>query len=395
MMKTATAPSPFDATTTSSPRQRGNQRDKPSKKWRPRAEFSAEGPNHDRSKTTVVVENIPEEHFTEDEVRRFFSQFGPIVEVRMQPYKRLAIVKFETWDAANAAYKSPKVIFDNRFVKVFWFKDVDSLPTPPSSKGKRAAGAFNGAEGAVAGSPPEGVDMDEVLRKQQEAQRQFEEKTQRRQELERQRLEVEKRQRELEEKQQAEKAKLMAKLAAAGKGGAGVKDESSGDKDADAPRATAAAPSSGNPHTDALRAQLAALEEEAKSLGIDPDAPMDDAQPAGSSSYWGGYRGRGGRGRGFPYRGGRGAYIPRGGYRGGFRGGRGGGVAPAIHEAYAAYSLDNRPKKVSIVGVDFTDPKKDELLRQHLLVSNHALDVSDYVCFLCVVLTVFLQTGHR
>jgi RNA-binding protein 26 len=33
------------------------------------------------------------------------------------------------------------------------------------------------------------------------------------------------------------------------------------------------------------------------------------------------------------------------------------------------YNLDNRPKKVGLTSVDFTDPEKDESLRQYLLVS--------------------------
>jgi len=32
-----------------------------------------------------------------------------------------------------------------------------------------------------------------------------------------------------------------------------------------------------------------------------------------------------------------------------------------------AYNLDNRPKKVFLTGIDFTDPEKNESLREHLL----------------------------
>jgi hypothetical protein len=55
--------------------------------------------------------------------------------------------------------------------------------------------------------------------------------------------------------------------------------------------------------------------------------------------------------------------VPRG-YRGAYRG-RGG--AP-FGGNLTAYKLDNRPKKVALAGVDFTDPDKDESLRQYLLV---------------------------
>ena len=52
-----------------------------------RADFSQAGPNHDRSITTIVVEQIPEERFDEQSVRDFFTEFGNIEEVTMQPYK--------------------------------------------------------------------------------------------------------------------------------------------------------------------------------------------------------------------------------------------------------------------------------------------------------------------
>jgi hypothetical protein len=300
------------------------------------------------------VENIPEERFNEEDVRQFFAQFGNIVNVSMQPYKRLAIVKFETWSAANAAWRSPKVIFDNRFVKVFWYKDDESaIPTSmPINKGA-AARNQNGAAAAGSGGPSPGpeIDMEEFARKQEEAQKAHEEKTQKVQDLERMREELEKRQKELVAKQQEEKQKLLARLAASTKktGGEGAAAATPANQDGNG-----AAPAKPAGQTEALRAQLAALEAEAKQLGLDPDA-MDDG------STW---APRGGRGRG------RGGFRARGfaprGARGGYQGRGGGGQ----HAAYAAYSLDNRPRKVSVTGVDFTAPEKDEMLRQYLFVSR-------------------------
>lgn len=331
----------------------GGQRDGQGQSRR-RAPFSAEGPVNDKSKSTIVVENIPEERFNEEEVRGFFAQFGNIVSVSMQPYKRLAIVKFDAWSAANAAYRSPKVIFDNRFVKVFWYKEDESgipssVPMNKSAAGRNQNGGSAGGAGSPSGEPE--IDMEEFARKQEEAQKAHNEKTQKVQELERQREELEKRQKDLIAKQQEEKQKLLAKLAAStqkptGEGnsaGGGGGDQDGGDAGAPKP------PS----QTDALRAQLAALEAEAKQLGLDPEAAEDGTTwPA-----------RGGRGRG------RGGYRARGfaprGARGGYMGRGGGGQ----HAAYAAYSLDNRPRKVSVTGVDFTVPEKDETLRQHLFVS--------------------------
>ncbi|KAL2189781.1 hypothetical protein L209DRAFT_749669 [Thermothelomyces heterothallicus CBS 203.75] len=321
-----------------------------------KAPFSADGPVFDKTRSTIVVENIPEENFDEAQVRQFFSQFGNILEVSMQPYKRLAIVKYDSWSAANAAYQSPKVIFDNRFVKVFWYKDEGStLPAsgstaggpPGANKVKHANGSF-GADGHDAGAQSH-VDLEEFARKQEEKQRAFEEKTRRREELERQREELEKRQKELLAKQQEEKAKLEAKLEAKLGKHSSTKSEN-GEGASKKPMS----------QTEALRAQLAALEAEARQMGLDPDA-MDAPSPWPPRGGYG--RGRGG------WRGSAPPYMARGSYRGSFRG-RGN-----VHAAYAAYTLDNRPKKVILTGVDFTGPEKDEALRQYLFGIGEFTDI--------------------
>ena len=105
--------------------------------------------------------------------------------------------------------------------------------------------------------------------------------------------------------------------------------------------------------TKLLRAKLAELEAEAKSLGIDhstPEAhsPRGRGRGRGRGSYRG-WEGFAGRGSNDPYRG-----SARG--RGAFRGYGGG-----------KYNLDLRTKKVRVTGVEWTS-ERDEALRQHLLV---------------------------
>jgi RNA-binding protein 26 len=320
-----------------------------------RAEFSSDRPNFDKTKTTIVIENIPEEKFSESAVQDFFSEFGSITEVEMRPYKRLALVKYDDWAAAKAAYNSPKVIFDNRFVKVYWFTDTESLPKPPSGANENAASSNgNNTSGPIPArhnSEPQ-IDLEEFARKQEEVQRVHEEKMRKKSEMESAQKELERRQEELLKNQAEEKRKLMEKIAA--KSGKTIQENSVADTD-------------GKPksQTDTLKAQLAALEAEAKSLGIDPASAED--------TTWAG-RGRG-RGRG-DYRGGyrgRGPFVPRG--RGSDRGvfrGRGG----ASHAGGGnIYKLDNRPKKIVLSGIDFTNPEKDESLRQYLLVSHLRLEV--------------------
>ncbi|KAK0745165.1 hypothetical protein B0T21DRAFT_98546 [Apiosordaria backusii] len=308
-----------------------------------RSVFSAEGPVLDRTKSTIVVESIPEENFDEDQVRDFFSQFGNILEVKMYPYKRLAVVKYDSWEAANAAYKSPKVIFENRFVKVFWFKDEEQIAPPAGSKGGKNGSATGAGEDGAENQPLTEEQLEEIKKRQEEAQKVYEEKMKKREELEKKQREIDERQKELLAAKEALKAKLAKKGQSSGEEG----ESSSATK---------------QPMTqsEALRAQLAKLEEEARRIGIDPHADMEDGSESGQ---WGQPRGGFyGRGRGtwrgsFPPRA-RG-FAPRG-FRGGYRG------RADVHAAYAAYSLDNRPKKVVVTGVDFTQSEKDELLRQYL-----------------------------
>ncbi|KAJ2985596.1 hypothetical protein NUW58_g5446 [Xylaria curta] len=316
-----------------------------------RAPFAANGPSHDKTKRAIVVQNIPSENFTEDQVRGYFSQFGNIVEISMQNQNRLAMIRFDSWEAANAAWSSPKVIFDNRFVKVYWHKDEsrdEALANgkPLIKKEMNGQGEETTPVGKSEASTESELDLDEFYRKQLEAQKVYETKMKKRQEIELERQELEERQRKLRERQIEAKRQLQEKLKANG--------ITNGSPSPPASALNGSRDQKPSSQTEALRAQLAALEQEANQLGIDPDDNHDEAS---SWTLRGRGRGRGFRGRGmFAPRATRGAY----GYRG-----RGGGVE-ARHAAYAAYSLDNRPKVVALSGVDFTTLENDEALRQYL-----------------------------
>ena len=242
---------------------------------RNRADFSYAGPINDRSITTIVVEQIPEEKFDEQSVRDFFGDFGEIKEVTMQAYKRLALVKYTDWASAKRAYDSPKVIFDNRFVKVYWYKP-DTFPTPPangSSEKPRSPSSVS-----KPASPP--FDREKFARDALAAQKKLEAKKALLASTEAKRATLERQKEDLARKQAEEKAKLQARLAA--------KDAKSSDSGAASPPADSGALNNGtngartaSAKTEMLRAQLATLEAEAKSLGIDPAAAAEDAEVAG------------------------------------------------------------------------------------------------------------------
>ena len=305
-----------------------------------RAEFSQAGPNHDRSITTIVVEQIPEETFDEEPVRGFFSQFGDIEEVTMQPYKRLALVKYTDYMAAKRAYDSPKVIFDNRFVKVYWYKP-GGLPTQPTI-GRASANSptFRKEE-------EQAFDKEQFERNAMAAQKKLEEKKVQMKGMEAKRQALEKQTEELAQKQAEEKRKLLEKLKAKGI----TQDDDTTMTNSETNGSTEVDDNNVSAHTKALRQKVAELEAEAKSLGL--DSALSDYTPRG--------RGRG-RGRG-SYRGWAG-FAGRASGNDSFRG-RGRGAFGA--RGGGKYNLDNRTKTVAISGVDLT-PERDEALRQHLLV---------------------------
>jgi len=308
-----------------------------------RADFSSDRPNYDKTRTTIVIEQIPEEKFDESHVREFFSEFGNIIEVTMQPYKRLAIVKFDDFQGAKAAYDSPKVIFDNRFVKVYWYINPESLPQPPA-RANGSAKIENRATPVPArrASEPE-IDPVEFAKKQEEVQKAHEEKIRKKREVDAARSELDKRL----ESQAEEKRQLMEKIAR-------MTAKKNGSTDAASENGTLN-PSDTTDNTASEAQKLyAKLKAEASSLGI--DTTLTDTEP------WAG-RGRG-RGRG-GYRGRATAFVPRGS-RGGYRG-RGG--APFAGAA-SVYKIDNRPKKIALKGIDFTTSDKEEPLREHLFVSS-------------------------
>ena len=287
------------------------------------------GPSRDRTNTTIVVESIPEEKCNEQSIREFFSEFGNIAEVTLEPDKKLALVKYDSYDAAKAAYESPKVVFDNRFVKVFWYKNEAQLDRPPS----RPTHAQNTISQDIEMQDDSQVDPAEVAKKQEEAQRKHEDARKQREEVEKQRLDLDT-QLKAKEAERKRMADLLAKRAG-----------TASSLQAETTNETSAAESA---QTKELKAQLAKLEAEAKSLGINPDATTDGVNPYNSPRGRGGFRGRP-RGRG---------YHPS--YRGGYGSARGGAVM----------RLDNRPKTIAVTFAEGSYSTHEEALRQFLLFNN-------------------------
>jgi RNA-binding protein 26 len=293
-------------------------------KGKNKSPFSLDGPVTDRSKMTLVVENIPEDKCVEEDIRGFFSQFGTIVSLSMRPHKRLAIVKFDTWNAANQAYMSPKAVFDNRFVKVYWYNENETAPEPLN--GQVANGHQVPPDVGQSSATPV-PRMNQFLRRQEAAQKAHENKQEKLKKVAEDRAKAHERLQELLKMHKETTVKILR--------------SSQAENDS---------------QSNELRLQLAKLESEAIILGLDPD---DASSMAGEDFHvmapphgrqrgmWGGRRSRG--------------YAP------GLRGLDGPG---SRHALYAKYSLDLRPKTVRIRGTDFSSSKNGQLIRDYFSVSS-------------------------
>lgn len=78
-----------------------------------------------RGDKTLVVEKIPEEKLSQEQILAWFKKFGEVTNVAVDFSGAKALVSFETHDEAHAAWKSEDAVFGNRFVKVFWHRPME------------------------------------------------------------------------------------------------------------------------------------------------------------------------------------------------------------------------------------------------------------------------------
>ena len=304
-----------------------------------RAAISDHRPPRDSSFNAIVVEQIPKDHFDEQSVRNFFSQFGKITEITMKAYKRLAIVKYDARGAAQRAWESPKVIFDNRFVKVYWYRPDLDVKAKSNGTTLYARSSSDGTSGGSS-SLTAVEDTEAYKRRQEEKQQAHEQRQAALLKTEEAKQALKRRKEEVTKTYKAERAVLKAKLAAKGE------ELPTNDNEEVSSEALA------------LREQLARLEAEAEALGIDPNAAAEGNSY--NSRGWGGDRGYSSRG-GFSGRGRGRGHIPYQPTRGSYRG------SPFVRgRSSAVRKLDNRPRKIAISGFEI-DSRKEEMLRAYLV----------------------------
>ena len=79
----------------------------------------------DDDSVMLVVRNIPFEFFSKDSVKAHFESFGNVQVFLANDEDASALVKFDTHEDASFAIHSPQVLFNNRFVKVYWCRPQD------------------------------------------------------------------------------------------------------------------------------------------------------------------------------------------------------------------------------------------------------------------------------
>ncbi|KAL1607937.1 hypothetical protein SLS60_002876 [Paraconiothyrium brasiliense] len=283
----------------------------PQRRGRGRAAFSQSGPSRS-SEDTLVVGQIPEDRLTEQHVRDFFSQFGAIVDVQMRTNSRLAIIKFSDHSVAQRAYDSPKAIFDNRFVKVYWYKP-EAQRQRGGTNGVLKRGSAQDGIPAIYNEDEDMIDMEGFSSHQAQLQKEFEQRRQKSEQATA-RSNLLSAQLEAKENELAElRSTLIEKATAKGLEAIIIKEQQTPSSD------------------------LTKLQAEAEGLfaNVGPlDAPIISRGGFinGRGSSRGGFRGRGNA-----------------------RGGRGGVVR-----------LDNRPRSLAIANVE-VGSEKERMLKRHLL----------------------------
>ncbi|KAG0330808.1 hypothetical protein BG000_011447, partial [Podila horticola] len=356
--------------------------------------FGVGGTGGAATKTSLVVEHIPDEFNTIFKVNEFFTQFGSLVNIQLDQPAHKALIQYSTRDEANAAYNSPEVIFGNRFVKVYWQPDDQqgsfggSTPKPTGQVQPTRPDHLSLAPHHAVSKPP----VTSVLMTPERAAELAAERAAAAAKLEENKKvmkEIQKQKEALIQRQQEEQKLLLQKLFA-------NKTMSQQDKDeilkglknvaievtkeipnplahaqahAQAQAAAAEAQKQADLQKEVERLEKEQMDRELEVLGQTPSASGETSSASGASdknveataalraklavlkaqasalglTEGGGYAGRG-----------RGAYVPRGRGRGAMSpwtrgGGRGGGPIVSQHRTF---KLDNRSSKVSVENVD-------------------------------------------
>jgi RNA-binding protein 26 len=75
--------------------------------------------------TTLIVKKIPLDLNRMDKLQQHFTKFGQLVDIQCQ-FEQMpdtALIKFASNPQAFAAYKCPQPVFNNRFIRLYWYNN--------------------------------------------------------------------------------------------------------------------------------------------------------------------------------------------------------------------------------------------------------------------------------
>ncbi|PAV69816.1 hypothetical protein WR25_26061 isoform C [Diploscapter pachys] len=105
---------------------------------------------------TLQVKKIPPDQNNIAKLNEHFAQFGNIVNMQIRfGDPETALITYATRHEATAAYKSPTPVFNNRFIKVFFYQQPESVPVPGEQS--KAGGSSSQAADAQGTTPVPGV----------------------------------------------------------------------------------------------------------------------------------------------------------------------------------------------------------------------------------------------
>ncbi|KAL0575134.1 hypothetical protein V5O48_006838 [Marasmius crinis-equi] len=285
-----------------------------------------------RKDKTLVLEKIPDDKLSLEQVNDWFKRFGTVTNVAIDQANKKALISFSTHEEAFAAWKSEDAVFNNRFVKVFWHRPMEGQ----GQVGQRmlAASASTIAKSKEVHPPSKPAPTSQsttpaptsnpLALKQQKLEQLISEQKTLMQSLDaaqpEERKNIMARLRKLDEEMKAiSTATTQSSSSVGATRGKEEKEKELLDQQLDMHGVVSGSGEDGKENTEDLKAKLEKLKAEAASLGI-PDSPSEPPHHTGS------YRPYRGRGRGYG--------------RAAFRGG----------PPRASMKLDNRPKRLLVKG---------------------------------------------
>lgn len=150
----------------------------------------------------VEIRQIPAYNIDQQQITGYFSRFGRIRRLALQPDRGTVLLEFDSVEEAFQCVSAPQAPFNNRFIRIMFYNapmpDDCILMGPGGSINSGVINSGGGGSGLAAGELPRALTAEEKRVKQEEA--------------ERLRAELQQKMAELQRQQEAERQRLVGKL---------------------------------------------------------------------------------------------------------------------------------------------------------------------------------------